>query len=290
LRIAIIGSTGQLAYDLLKVLNETSIERDVIGLTHAEIEVSHRGSVRDTLTPLHPDLVINTAAFHRVDVCEDEPERAFAVNAIGAHNIALIGLELGFALVHLSTDYVFSGDKGSPYIESDAVTPINLYGVSKAAGEMAIRYLLPNHFIVRSSGLYGVAGSSGKGGNFVETMIHLAREGRDIRVVNDQTLTPTYTYPLARQIVALSQTEAYGTYHATCQGDCTWYDFAVEIFRQTELSPNLSPQTTAQSGAQATRPTYSVLDNKALKQLKIDQMPTWQMALTDYLRARSEGL
>jgi dTDP-4-dehydrorhamnose reductase len=225
-----------------------------------------------------------------VDVCEDEPERAFAVNAIGAHNIALIGLELGFALVHLSTDYVFSGDKGSPYIESDAVTPINLYGVSKAAGEMAIRYLLPNHFIVRSSGLYGVAGSSGKGGNFVETMIHLAREGRDIRVVNDQTLTPTYTYPLARQIVALSQTEAYGTYHATCQGDCTWYDFAVEIFRQTELSPNLSPQTTAQSGAQATRPTYSVLDNKALKQLKIDQMPTWQMALTDYLRARSEGL
>jgi len=167
----------------------------------------------------------------------------------------------------------------------DPVDPVNIYGASKAAGEMIIRYIWPKHFIVRVSGLYGEAGFSGKGGNFVELMLRLAREGKAIKVVNDQTLTPTSTVAAARQIAALIDTDAYGTYHATCQGECTWYEFAAEIFRIACVKADLSPQTTAQSGAKATRPRYSVLMNDGLGTLGIDAMPTWQAVLTQYLQA-----
>ena len=284
MRVVIIGANGQLAQDIGPALKDKAHE--VIGLTHAQIEVAELDSVRDALAPARPDVVINTSAYHKVDVVEDEPDRAFAVNATGPRNLALVCRELDAALAHLSTDYVFSGSKGSPYVEEDAVDPVNLYGVSKAAGEMAVRYLWPRHWIVRTSGLYGVAGSSGKGGNFVETMLRLANEGKSIKVVNDQTLTPTSTHSLARQIAALIETGAYGTYHATCQGACTWYDFAAEIFSACGLAPELSAQTTAESGARATRPTWSVLENAALKSLQLDLMPDWQDALRAYLQER----
>lgn len=284
MRVVIIGANGQLAQDIAPVLKEKAHE--VAGLTHAHIEVAELDSVRDALTPARPDVVINTSAYHKVDVVEDEPDRAFAVNATGPRNLVLVCRELDAPLVHLSTDYVFSGSKGSPYVEEDAVAPVNLYGVSKAAGEMAVRYLWPRHWIVRTSGLYGVAGSSGKGGNFVETMLRLAQEGKPIKVVNDQTLTPTSTRSLARQIASLIETDAYGTYHATCQGACTWYDFAAEIFSAAGLAPELSTQTTVESGARAIRPTWSVLENAALKSLKLDLMPDWQDALRAYLQER----
>jgi dTDP-4-dehydrorhamnose reductase len=246
-------------------------------------------SVRQALGVFKPHVVINTAASHKVDMCEDEPDKSLAVNGVGPRNLALACRELDSTLVHLSTDYVFSGKKGLPYTESDPVDPVNVYGVSKVAGEMLARYLWSKHFIVRSCGLYGIAGSSGKGGNFVELMLRLAREGKDIRVVNDQTLTPTSTVALARQIVALIKTDTFGTYHATCQGQCSWYDFAAEIFRQASLFPNLAPQTTSQSGAKATRPTFSVLDNAALRSIRLDLMPTWQAALGDYLKGRASA-
>ncbi|NQT18664.1 MAG: dTDP-4-dehydrorhamnose reductase [Planctomycetes bacterium] len=284
MRVVIIGSNGQLAQDLHPALQQNGHE--VIGLTHAQIEVAELDSVRDALTPARADVVINTSAYHKVDVVEEDPDRAFAVNATGARNVAVACRELNAALVHLSTDYVFSGRKGSPYVEGDAVDPVNLYGVSKAAGEMAVRYLWPRHWIVRTSGLYGVAGSSGKGGNFVELMLRLAHEGKPIRVVNDQTLTPTSTRSLARQISSLIETGAHGTYHATCQGACTWYDFTIEIFAASGLKADLSTQTTAESGAEATRPAWSVLANAALQSIELDLMPNWQDALREYLRER----
>jgi len=285
MRVAIIGANGQLAHDLGPAL--TAAGHEVVGLTHAQVEVADLNSVRGMLSSMKPQMVVNTAAYHKVDEVEDNPERAFAVNATGPRNLALVCRELNAPLVHLSTDYVFSGRKGEPYTEGDPVDPVNVYGVSKAAGEMLVRYLWPRHFIVRSSGLYGLAGSSGKGGNFVETMLRLAREGKAIRVVNDQTLTPTSTKALARQIVALIGTDAYGTYHATCRGECTWHAFAAEIFRASGLSPALSPQTTAESGARAQRPTYSVLTNGALGALGLDQLPVWQDALRGYLSERA---
>lgn len=286
MRILLIGANGQLGQDLLAELRRTA-EHETAALTHAQIEITDLASVRRALALHQPQAVINTAAFHKVDVCEDEAERAFAVNTMGARNLALACRERDLVLVSLSTDYVFSGKKAASYVEDDPVDPINLYGISKAAGEMAIRYVWDKHFIVRTGELYGTAGASGKGDNFVELMLRLALEGKAIRVVDDQVVTPTSTHALAQQIVALLDTQGFGTYHATCQGECSWYDFAREIFRQSAMVPALSRQSTAQSGARARRPAYSVLDNARLRGLGLDLMPHWEQALRTYLKARA---
>ena len=284
MRAVLGGAGGQLAHDLVPALADASHE--VVALTHARIEVADLESVGAALRAARPDLVINTSAYHKVDEVEENPDRAFAVNGVGVHNLALVCSDLDAPLVHLSTDYVFSGSKVRPYVETDPVDPVNVYGVSKAAGEMLLRRLWLKHFIVRGSGLYGLAGSSGKGGNFVETMVRLAREDKAIRVVCDQTLTPTSTKCLAHQIVELIERGEYGTYHATCQGRCTWFDFAERIFEYSGLNARLSPQTTAESGARASRPSFSVLDNAALGALGIDNMPPWQDALKEYIEER----
>ena len=284
MRVVVVGANGQLAHDLIPTLEGADYE--VVGLVRSQVDVTDFGSLREILSRAEPQMVVNTSAYHRVDNAEQDPDLAFAVNAVGPRNLALVCRQLSASLVHMSTDYVFSGSKGRPYVESDRADPVNIYGVSKVAGEMTIRYLWARHYVVRSSGLYGVAGSSGKGGNFVETMLRLAREGRPIRVVHDQGLTPTSTRALAAQIVKLIGSDAYGTYHATCQGECTWYEFATEIFRLNHMCPELAPQTTIESGALAMRPPYSVLENANLKRVDIDLMPPWQEALSTYLRER----
>jgi dTDP-4-dehydrorhamnose reductase len=285
-RVAVIGGNGQLGQDLVSVWAELGHVEEIVPLTHSEVEVRDRPSVLDVLSTISPDVVINTAAFHNVDQIEDSADMAFAVNASGALNVALACQAVDAVLVHISTDYVFAGDIDRPYVEDDGVGPINAYGASKAAGEMLIRYAWPKHFVVRTSGLYGRAGSSGKGGNFVETMLRLAAGGTQIRVVDDQVLTPTGTRALARQIVALCETDSFGTYHATCQGDCSWFEFASEIFAQSGLRPVLGPQSTTESGARARRPPHSVLENRNLQRLGIDRMPDWRESLADYLRQR----
>ncbi len=284
--VVIIGANGQLGQDLCRYWKGNLQQDKVVPLTHADIEVTDSGSMLDVLGRLKPQVVINTTAYHKVDLVEEDAERAFAVNTTAVRNLAIACRDLDAVLMHISSDYVFSGKAGRPYTEGDQVEPINVYGVSKAAGEMMLRYLWPKHFIVRSSGLYGVAGSSGKGGNFVELMLHLASQGGPIRVVGDQVLTPTGTWPLARQLATLSRSENYGTYHATCQGECSWYEFAAEIFRVSALHPKLSSQTTAESGAKASRPAYSVLENQGLKRLGLDLMPDWRQSLANYLKQR----
>jgi dTDP-4-dehydrorhamnose reductase len=282
----LIGANGQLGSDLAKVLHARG--HDLAPLTHADIEVTDQASIEAALDAHYPDLVMNMAAFHKVDLCEDQVEQTFAVNTFGVHQLALACRARDVALLHMSSDYVFGGEqtRNSPYIETDTPAPINAYGVSKLAGEQFVRYVLEQYYIFRVTGLYGVAGSSGKGGNFVELMLRLAREGKDIRVVDDQRMTPTYTVDLAHQIAAAVETGQYGLYHATSQGDCTWYEFAAEIFRQSGLSPNLDRAKTGDFGEKATRPAYSVLENKALQQLDLDQMRPWQQALASYLQER----
>ncbi|MBU0495893.1 MAG: dTDP-4-dehydrorhamnose reductase [Chloroflexi bacterium] len=282
MKIAVIGATGQLGHDLVKALTD----EQVIPLAHADVEICEAESVQAMMAQHRPQAVINLAAYHKVDECEGNPDRSFAVNALGVRSVALACREHGATLVHLSTDYVFDGHKGRPYTEDDAPHPINVYGVSKLAGEYLVRYLCPQHFVVRSSGLYGVAGSSGKGGNFVELMLRLAREGKDIRVVDDQVLTPTYTVDLARAIARLIQTEHYGLYHITSAGACSWFQFAGQIFELAGVSPNLSPTTTGAFGAAATRPPHSVLENAALARIGLDDMRPWQEALAAYLAER----
>jgi dTDP-4-dehydrorhamnose reductase len=288
MRIVLIGANGQLGSDLVKVLRPL---HDLVPLTHAEVEVTDPASVDAMMQAQRPDLVMNMAAFHKVDVCEEQPELTFAVNTYGPRNLALACRAHGAVLLHMSTDYVFGGDKTriTPYAETDPPAPINAYGISKAAGEQFIRYLLERYFIVRVTGLYGVAGSSGKDGNFVELMLRLAREGKPIRVVDDQRMTPTYTVDLAHQIAALIATPHYRLYHATSQGSCTWHEFATEIFRQGGLSPNLSRAKTGDFGEKAVRPGYSVLENKALQNLGIDQMRPWTEALAGYLKERQQA-
>jgi len=285
MKIALIGANGQLGSDLVKVLRPV---HGLIPLTHADVEITDRGSVDAMMQAHRPDLVMNMAAFHKVDACEEQIEPTFAVNTYGVRNLALACRAQGAALLHMSSDYVFGGDKtrATPYVETDPPAPINVYGISKLAGEYFIRYLTDRYFILRVTGLYGVAGSSGKGGNFVELMLRLAKEGKPIRVVDDQRMTPTYTADLARQIAALIETEHYGLYHATNQGSCTWYEFAAEIFRRSGLTPSLGKAKTGDFGEKATRPAYSVLENTALQSIGLDQMRPWQESLAAYLAER----
>ncbi|MBO0727968.1 MAG: dTDP-4-dehydrorhamnose reductase [Acidimicrobiaceae bacterium] len=285
--VVVVGAAGQLGSDLLEVWRRERPQDRLVELTHAELEVADLESVRRVLLPEGPQLVLNVAAYNLVDQAETDAKTAFEVNAIGPRNVALVVEELGAVIVHISTDYVFSGAGRRPYIEDDPVDPGSVYGASKAAGEMLVRATTSRHFLVRTSGLYGVAGARGKGGNFVDTMLRLAAEGRPIRVVDDQVLTPTCTTDLAGQILLLTETRAYGTYHATCQGECSWYAFAAEIFRQAGLNASLEPQSTAEAGRPAARPPYSVLENRGLRELGIDVMPGWREALEHYLSAKA---
>lgn len=287
--VVLIGGNGQLGQDLARVWARRFPDDRLVSLTHAQISVEDPALVDAVLPPLRPDLVINTSAYHKVDLVEETPGPAFAVNATGPLNLARACRRLDAELVHFSTDYVFSGRLQRPHTEADRVDPINVYGVSKAAGEMLVAFTHERHFLIRSCGLYGLAGSAGKGGNFVETMLRKAEAGEAIRVVDDQVLTPTATPVLAEQVAEIVQHGEPGLYHATCQAECSWYDFAAEIFRQSGLNPNFRPQSTAEAGSAATRPRYSVLENAHLKRLGIDVLPTWQEALAVYLSARAEA-
>jgi dTDP-4-dehydrorhamnose reductase len=279
-KAVILGAGGQLAYDLQRAVAGW----DLVPLKHADLDVCDYPRVRDALAEAKADVVINTAAFHRVDDCEDQWEKAFQVNTFAVRNLAQVCADLDGTLVHMSTDYVFGGEKHSPYTEDDAPNPLNVYGVSKLAGEYFVRDLCRKHFVIRSSGLYGVAGSSGKGGNFVETMIRMAKEGKPIRVVDDQVLAPTYTRDLAEKIVDLLGTQAYGLYHITNGGECSWYRFAAEIFSVMGADPDLTPISSEVYAARALRPSYSVLGHGRMVSVGIKRPADWTDALASYMQ------
>ncbi len=275
----LIGANGQLGRELRQAFND----HDLVPLTHADCEVTDSAQVRDTVCKYRPELILNTAAYHRVDECEDHPARAFAVNAIAVRDLGIAAKEVGAVLVHFSTDYVFAGRQRRPYREVDPPGPLSVYATSKLAGECFVRAILERHFVIRTCGLYGLAGSRGKGGNFVETMLRLAREGREIRVVGDQILTPTSAKELARKVRQLVETGQYGLYHITNNGECSWYQFAAAIFELSGMRACLAETTSAAYGARATRPAYSVLENANLGRLGLDDLRDWREALKGYL-------
>ncbi len=282
MKVAVIGANGQLGTDLCKSL----VDFEVIPLIHKDIEITDISSVKGVCHNHQPDIIINTAAYSRVDDSETEIDKAFSVNALGARNVAVMAQELGAKLVHLSTDYVFGGEaepRTAPYTEFDTPVPPNVYGRAKLAGEDFVRHLCSKHFIIRVSGLFGVAGSSGKGGNFIETMLRLAKERDELRVVNDQIFSPTYTKELAGKIAQLINTEYYGIFHITNRGICSWYEYTKEILRLAGLKTPVIPITSDQLNQKARRPRYSVLDNYHLRLLGMDDMRPWQEALKDYL-------
>jgi len=285
--VVIIGGNGQLGTDLRGALHAFR----VTPLAHAALDVCNPEQARAVLGDLRPDVVVNTSAYHKVDLCEDEPTPTFAVNTIGPYHLARLAAEFHFTLVHFSTDYVFDGRATRPYTEDDPPNPLSVYGASKAAGEGLVRHFCPRHYVIRSTGLFGVAGASGKGGNFVETMIRLGKSGDPVRVVEDQVMTPTATADLAAAVRALLERETaneapYGLYHVTAAGQCSWYEFAKAIFERSGMSVDLSPITSAQSGSKARRPAFSVLDHTRWKRAGFDELRPWQEALDDYLRAK----
>jgi dTDP-4-dehydrorhamnose reductase len=278
MKIVVIGSTGQLGTDLIKVLQS---RYEVIGLTHRDIEVAEYSSCL-ILKEYHPDVIINTAAFHKTDVCEEEPLKTFSVNAIGAKNIAAISREMEAITIYISTDYVFDGLKTEPYTEDDVPNPINTYGISKLAGELYTKQN-PKHYIIRLASLFGVTGASGKGGNFVETMIIKAKKNEPISVVDDMWMSPTYTKDAASIISKIIELNLpFGIYHATNAGYCTWFQFAQEIFKITGLNPPLIPIKTYKLQMKAKRPKFSALTSIKLQNYSI-KVRDWKQALRDYL-------
>jgi dTDP-4-dehydrorhamnose reductase len=231
--------------------------------------------------------VVNTAAYNQVDRAEDDPAAAFALNADAVGMLADLCESLGATLVHFSTDYVFDGRRSTPYGEDDAPGPISRYGESKLAGERMALTRCRRALVFRVCGLFGVARSAGKGGtNFVETMLRLAREGRPIRVVRDQVLTPSYTLDLAPKVWRVMARGAHGLHHLTNAGEISWYDFAREIFRRCGLTPDVTGVTAAEYGARARRPAYSVLRHDRLAALGEDDLRPWHEALAAYLLER----
>jgi len=285
MKIAVIGANGQLGNDVVAAF--TAKGDTVMPLTHEDIEVSDVDSVSRALRDARPDVIVNTSAMHHVENCEKEPQKALAINALGPRNLASVAEDLGATLMHVSTDYVFDGLKNSPYVEEDAANPLNAYGISKLAGELFARRTTKKHFVIRSSGLYGKTPCRAKGGlNFIELMLKLAKERGEVKVVDNEFVGPTATDELARQICALSRSDAYGLYHATSEGSCSWYEFAREIFAATGTTVKLIVAGPNEFPAKVPRPKYSVLENKALKSHGLNIFRTWQEELHNYLGQR----
>lgn len=282
MNVAVIGANGQLGMDVADEFSRNGDE--VRRLTHAEIDISSGDSVHRVLAASRPALIVNTAAMHHVEQCEQNPLQAYAVNALGARNLAIAARQFGAALIHVSTDYVFDGAKRQPYLKGDPALPLNVYGNTKLAGKAFIQTCTEKHYILRTSALYGRNPCRAKGGrNFVELMLTLAKERDKLRVVNDECVSPTSTAELARQMVVLSRTGAFGLYHATAEGSCTWYKFARKIFELMKVKVSLKIATANEFPAKVSRPKYSVLENNKLKTLGANSFRSWEDGLRSYL-------
>ncbi len=273
MRIVVTGANGQLGKEIAK----QGSDHELILTDHDTLNITNSSAVATFMKVIKPDAVIHCAAYTNVDGAEADYDGAFHINVVGAQNMAAGCLEVGARMVYVSTDYVFDGQKQQPYREFDSVNPQSVYGITKWQGEEIVRHILGRHYIVRTAWLYG------EGNNFVRTMLSLAEKNDRIRVVNDQIGTPTSTIDLAKSIFTLLATDAYGTYHGTCQGYCSWYDFACEIFRQTGKQVEVLPVTTSEFPRPAKRPAYSILDNYMLRMTVGDPMRNWKLALEDYI-------
>ena len=284
MKVLLFGSNGQLGSDLLRVFRDAG--DTVVPVTHAQVDVCSEERVTEIMAEVQPQIVVNTAAFHKVEECEKKPALAFQVNGTGAMNLALACDRAGAVLVHFSTDYVFDGKKGSAYQETDLPSPVNVYGASKVAGEHLIACNTNRYFVVRTCGLYGTAGSSGKGGNFVENMLKKAQAGDALRVVDDQVLTPTYTMDLAEATRKLILTGEFGLYHISSEDQCSWYEFTRYIFESAAVEANLSPVKSSAFPSPVKRPANSVLSKTKLRSVGVS-IPSWKDALPRYLRERA---
>jgi dTDP-4-dehydrorhamnose reductase len=284
MKILITGSMGQLGSQIINILKKGASEigevpkelknADVIGKSSQELDITSFDKVNSIIREVKPDVVINAAAYTNVDQCETNQEKAFKVNATGAKNLAMACENIDAKLVHISTDYVFSGEGNKPFKETDEASPQSVYGRSKSMGDNFVREFSSKYFIVRPSWVYGYNGK-----NFVYTILRAAKQGKDLRVVNDQRGNPTNVEDLAHHILKLIVTEEYGIYHCSGHGECSWYDFACKIVELAKIHCKINPCTTAEYPSPTKRPAYSALDNGKLSRTVGDEMRNWEDAL-----------
>lgn len=282
-KLLVTGCNGQLGREINRIYAGSGeyelFNTDVFHPEVTTLDITNIDRVMELVRQVKPYAIINCAAHTAVDACETDRDNAWRINAIGPRNLAIAATETGAKLVHISTDYVFDGKGSSPYTEFDVPNPQGVYGVTKLAGEEFVRQFAKEFFIIRTQGLYG------DGKNFVKTMLRLAETNDKVRVVGDQICAPTSTEELGKAIAALLPTENYGLFHGTCEGSCSWADFAREIFRLAGKNTEVEDITTEEYGAPAARPAYSVLENYMLKLTTDIRFVKWEDALEKYVRA-----
>lgn len=277
MRILVTGASGQLGYDVERELERRGIEH--LGTSSRELDITDRAAVEHLMQSYRPDAVIHCAAYTKVDLAEDEPERCWAVNADGTRNLAAACREIGAKMLYISTDYVFPGTGERSYETGDPTGPVNTYGRSKLAGELAVQSLLEKYFIVRISWVFGKNGN-----NFVKTMLRLAETKAELSVVCDQIGSPTYTADLAPLLCDMVQTERYGVYHATNEGTCAWSEFAEAIFELAGRQVVVHPIPTSAYPTRAVRPLNSRMSKECLHSNGFQELPEWKNALARYLK------
>jgi dTDP-4-dehydrorhamnose reductase len=276
MKVLVSGAAGMLGRDVMLAAGNAG--HDVVGFGRAELDVTDPAGLEKKLDLERPDVVINCSAWTDVDGAEESEEVAFAVNGTGAGNIAAAAAKVGASVVYVSSDYVFDGSKGAPYVESDQVAPLSAYGRTKLAGEEATAAANKRHFVVRSAWLFGIGG-----GNFVETMLRLAADHGEVLVVRDQVGSPTYTWHLAYGVVRLIEGIEFGIHHMAAAGQCSWYEFAREIFEQAKVECKVLSGTTEMLGRPAPRPPFSALTSQREHAIRL---PSWQDGLAGYLAQR----
>jgi dTDP-4-dehydrorhamnose reductase len=276
MKLLVTGAAGMLGRDVMLAAGNAG--HDVVGFGRAELDITHTAALAKKFELERPDVVINCAAWTDVDGAEAAEQAAFAVNGNGAGNVAAAAAEVGASVVYVSSDYIFDGVKGAPYVESDQPAPLSAYGRTKLAGEEATVAANKRHFIVRSAWLFGIGGP-----NFVETMLRLAASGNEVLVVRDQVGSPTYTWHLAYGIVRLIEGIEFGIHHMAAAGQCSWYEFAREIFEQAKVECKVLSITTEEFGRPAPRPPFSALTSQREHAIRL---PTWQDGLAGYLAQR----
>ncbi len=281
MKALVTGSAGMLAKDLIPCLLKMSHE--VLAPPEDKLDITNLGVVKHAVDEFAPELIINCAAYTNVDEAEKQEHQALMVNGLGVQNLCILCQEHDIPLVHFSTDYVFDGTKPSPYTIYDETNPINAYGRSKLLGEKYILWLLSKFYLIRTSWLFGLHGK-----NFIETMLEIGQKQKQVSVVTDQKGCPTWTRHLAEATVALIETGRYGIYHVTNSEATTWFDFTKEIFRLAGMSTEVLPITSEQFPRPAKRPSNSVLDPFPLKEVLGRGMPSWKVALKEYLSQRKE--
>jgi dTDP-4-dehydrorhamnose reductase len=281
MKVVVTGAAGQLGQDVLLELERKN--HQAFGADRQQLDITKEDDVLAFISEVKPDVILHCAAYTNVDAAEENEEAAYQVNAAGTEYLAKAAKQNGAKMMYISTDYVFDGTASEPYEVDEPTKPLGAYGRTKLAGEQLLQKHLDEFFIVRTAWVFGIHGN-----NFVKTMIRLGKERGEVGVVHDQIGSPTYTVDLARFMVELMETEKYGIYHATNSGICSWYEFAVEIFKQADIKVTVNPLTSDQFPRPAARPKYSVLSKKMIKKQGLTPLRDWKEALAAYLAESRE--